>query len=175
MNFMYRRAGPSDANRLGVLAMQVFLETYAARGVDDAIAHEAMQFYSPEAFHSRLVDPQVKITIAESSGSLVAFVDVSENSPCPIASATGPEVLRLYVHSHFKGQGLGRALLAEAEATALSAGARYIWLTAWAGNASALAFYPAVGYVDIGSTNIHISDRTYENRVFAKRLTTSAA
>jgi len=36
------------------------------------------------------------------------------------------------------------------------------------------AFYPAVGYVDVGATQYWIQGQAYENRIFAKRLSTHA-
>ena len=82
----------------------------------------------------------------------------------------GPEVLRLYVQAPFQRKGLGRTLLQAAEARAHSLGAPSIWLTAWVGNTGALAFYPEVGYVDVGTTEYAINGKNYENRVFAKAL-----
>ena len=45
-----------------------------------------------------------------------------------------------------------------------------MWLSVWAGNAGALAFYPKLGFKDVGVTQYVIESKEYENRVFAKRL-----
>ena len=101
---------------------------------------------------------------------MAAFSDISLASVCPVPEVVGPEVLRLYVQGPFQRQGIGRALLAQAEARAQLTGASHVWLTAWVGNAGALAFYPTAGYKTVGTTQYVIEGQAYENRVFAKSL-----
>ena len=50
-----------------------------------------------------------------------------------------------------------------------------LWLTAWAGNSNALAFYKTLGYEDVGSTLYVIEGKGYENRVLCKRLAGGSA
>lgn len=166
----YRRATPDDALCLGVLAMQVFLDTYAGNGIRPDLAREALGMYGVEVFAGRLRDPAVEITVAESAGHLVGFVDVALASACPLAGLGGAEVLRLYVQAPFQRRGIGKVLLQMAEHDARMRGDTAVWLTAWVGNTAALAFYPTAGYVDAGSTQYLIEGQAYENRVFAKRL-----
>lgn len=166
----YRRATPDDALCLGVLALQVFLDTYAVNGIRPDLAREALNVYGVEVFAGRLRDPAVEITVAESAGHLVGFVDVSLATACPVAGLAGAEVLRLYVQAPFQRRGIGKALLAIAEQDAQRRGDACVWLTAWVGNAAALAFYPDAGYADAGTTHYVIEGQAYENRVFARRF-----
>ena len=57
-----------------------------------------------------------------------------------------------------------------AERLAREHGFASVWLTAWSGNIPALAFYPAIGYRDIGVTEYVIEGQGYENRIFAKEI-----
>jgi diamine N-acetyltransferase len=173
--FSYFRSGPEDALCLSTLATQVFLDTYATNGINADIALEAASVYSRQAFEARLQDQAVEITAVHHSGYVVAFLDVSLQSTCPVPGIVGHEVLRLYVQAPFQRSGLGRALLRKAEARAKDAAASHVWLTAWSGNTAALAFYPAVGYTDVGETQYLIAGKAYENRVFAKPLVARAA
>jgi GNAT superfamily N-acetyltransferase len=77
---------------------------------------------------------------------------------------------RLYVQERFAGRGLGKALLARAETLARAEGASTMWLTAWVGNARALAFYPRCGYQDFGPTIYEFRGEQHGNRLFAKAL-----
>jgi GNAT superfamily N-acetyltransferase len=167
-NIEIRPVLPSDAVCLGVLATQVFLDTYATRGINSDLANEALHRYSTVVFETRLANPLIEATVAEYKSNLVRFVDVEIESACPVNDFSGPEVLRLYVQAPFQRQGVGHALLQHAEARALRIGAASIWLTAWAGNAGAFAFYPRVGYRDVGVTQYAINGKSYENRVFVK-------
>jgi ribosomal protein S18 acetylase RimI-like enzyme len=174
VNIGIRPAAQGDAICLGVLATQVFLDTYATNGINSDLAIESLQNYSPAVFEARLRNPQIEVTVAEHDGNLVGFVDVEIDSTCPVTEFSGPEVLRLYVQVPFQRHGVGQALLKRAEARAESIGAQSIWLTAWVGNAGALAFYPRVGYKDVGITQYAINGKNYENRVFVKTLASAA-
>jgi diamine N-acetyltransferase len=167
----FRVANKNDALCLGVLSTQVFLDTYATSGINSDLANEVLQIHSPAAFETRLANSDVEITVAQQvDGHLIGYVDLQFNSQCPTPTIVGPEVLRLYVQKPFQRKGLGAALLALAEKRARLVQAPSVWLTAWVGNISALAFYPTVGYEDVGTTQYAISGIHYENRIFAKTL-----
>jgi diamine N-acetyltransferase len=167
-----RRATPDDATVLGVLATQVFLDTYATQGIDRELAAEARSVYAPEVFAGRLQRPDVQITLATAGGGthVVGFADLDFGSPAPLPGLGGAELFRLYVQRPFQRHGVGRRLLAAAEGAAAARGAAQLWLTAWAGNTRALAFYRALGYADIGRTEYVIEGRAFENRVLARPL-----
>ena len=169
-HLVYRLGTAGDELCLSVLATQVFLDTYATRGISAELAREALGVYSEKVFASRLAEPKVELVVVEANEYVVAFSDVSLASVCPVPDVVGPEVLRLYVQGPFQRQGIGRALLAHAEARAQRTGASHVWLTAWVGNAGALAFYPTAGYKSVGITQYVIEGQAYENRVFAKSL-----
>lgn len=76
------------------------------------------------------------------------------------------ELDRLYLQRHVHRQGIGAALLRHAEAMAQQHGARGLWLTAWSGNANALAFYPRQGYRAVGTALHWIEGQAYDNVVF---------
>ena len=166
----YRAGQPADALCIAVLATHVFLDTYATAGLRPDLAREALSVYSPEAFADRLADPALRFVLAEAGGHLVAFAEVATDRACPAPVPAEVEVVRLYVHPRFQHQGIGRALLLHAERIGAGLGAGAVWLAAWAGNASALAFYRALGYEDVGATTYAIEGQHYENRVLRKGL-----
>lgn len=166
---VYRTALPEDALTLSVLATQVFLDAYATGGIGIELAKEASTVYSTAAFLHRLQAPGVEITVDAASGNLVAFLDLDATTRCPVVPVRGLEVFRLYVQAPFQRCGVGKALMSLAERKARERQAQDVWLTAWAGNTRALAFYAALGYRDAGVTHYIIEGKAYENRVFAKR------
>lgn len=175
LNFASRPATTSDTLTLSALATQVFLDTYATRGISPEFAKEAATVYAPAVFGQRLRDASVDLWLAMSDGYVVGFVDVAFATTCPVPGVAGAEVFRLYVQRPFLRQGVGRALLAEAERIACGRGADDVWLTAWVGNERALAFYRAQGYRDVGATEYVIEGTSHENRVLCKRLARVAA
>lgn len=168
MDFIYRRATTADALALSTLATQVFLDTYATQGINDALAREVATVYSIEVFERRLRDADVELLLATSSGHTVGFVDIAFASRCPVPGVRGAEVFRLYVQRPFLRRGLGRNLMAKVEASARARGLDTLWLTAWAGNHGALAFYQSLGFRDIGTTEYVIDGVGHENRVLCK-------
>jgi diamine N-acetyltransferase len=130
----YRAGGPADALCLGVLAMQVFLDTYATGGIRPDLAREALAGYSPEAFAPRLADRDMSFVLAETAGHLIGFAELHFASVCPADVRAGVELVRLYVQQPFQRQGIGAQLMKHAEQRACTAGADGLWLSAWCGN-----------------------------------------
>ena len=169
----YRIATPADALCIGVLATQVFLDTYATEGIRPDLAREVLSVCSTEAITQSLSAQGTTFVLAEKEGHLVGFAELKGQRPCPIEGQAGQvEVVRLYVQRPFFRQGIGRELLRQSEALASICRATGIWLTAWAENDRALAFYRAQGYQDIGPIPYVFEDQTYENRLLVKSLPT---
>ncbi len=170
-DILVREAHEGDTLCLHALATQVFLDTYATLGIREAIAREAEQEFSVAAFLGQLAAPTVRVLLAERTGHLVAFASVTLGATHGLV-AKGPsaELSRLYVQSPFIRQGVGSLLLRHVEALASAAGASTLWLTAWVGNARALAFYASQGYEELGSTDHEFEHERVENRLFAKAL-----
>jgi GNAT superfamily N-acetyltransferase len=167
----YRPAVAEDALCLGVLAMQVFLDTYATEGIRPAHAREALATGSQDGFAALLADPAVTLLVAERAGHLVGFAQLRHGAVHDLLDEpAAAELRRLYVQEPFTGRGVGAALLRRAEQAAAARGAAALWLTAWAGNARALAFYPRQGYALVGDTVYRIEGEAYANKLFARRL-----
>ena len=85
-DFGYRTATSDDALTLSVLATQVFLDTYATRGIDTDLAKEASTIYSPAEFLKRLQDPNVEITSSRACNYRIGYLDLSTNTRGPGSS-----------------------------------------------------------------------------------------
>lgn len=171
MTIGLRAAEPRDALCLSVLAMQVWLHTYATGGIRPAIAREVLGSFSPPMFEAALANPLTRLQVAERTGHLVGFAQVTLGAGHALAPAGQPaELLRLYVQEPFTGRQLGTRLLQAAEQLARDAGAAVLWLTPWVHNHRARAFYQARGYHDHGLTPFVFEGETHDNRLVAKRL-----
>jgi diamine N-acetyltransferase len=174
-----RAAVAADALCLSVLAMQVFLDTYATDGIRPPIAREVLSAYSQASFDVAIADSGCSLVVAEHAGHLVGFAHVTLKAAEPLAPpGMQAELLRLYVQEPFtggkKGMKVGSALLVAAELAAASAGATVLWLTPWVHNQRALAFYARRGYQDYGLTYFRFESEAHENRVLAKLLGTAS-
>jgi diamine N-acetyltransferase len=167
--FTIRQGRADDALCLGVLATQVFLETYATEGIRPDLAREAVAVYAVDRFRERLAQPDTRFLLVERQGHLLGFAETvtGGDAPRPELSA-GVELTRLYVLRCAQRMGIGRELLQRTEAFAAECDAPVLWLTAWVGNTNAIAFYLAQGLQDVGRTTYRIEGQAYENRIFAK-------
>ena len=169
-----RPAVPEDALCLSALGMQVFLDTYATKGIRPALAREVLASYSQSRFGEAIVQHGNRLVIAEHEGHMVGFAQVTLGASHELAPAgTQAELLRLYVQEPFTGAKVGTRLLAHAEHSAALAGATVLWLTPWIHNHRALAFYSRCGYQDFGLTYFTFEGESHENRVVAKSIAAS--
>lgn len=166
-----RRGSRRDGVTIAALATQVFLDTYATRGVRPDLAREAFGEYSEAAFAARLAQPSREFIVAEIDDALVGFAEIlCADVPCPSAGITGAELVRLYVQPQAQRGGIGGRLISTSESLASTHSLAHLWLTVWDGNANALAFYDRLGYADVGATTYTFEGHACGNRVLAKRL-----
>ena len=178
-DIMIRPATAEDALCIGVLGMQVFLDTYATEGIRNAIANEALQAFSPQAITrllaepgiALLAEPGIALLVAECNHHLVGFAQVKLNTGhAMIEAADVAELQRLYIQERFTGLGMGYRLLQAAEQRAALEGASLLWATVWDGNERALAFYPRRGYALLGAPTYTFQGEAHGNRLFGKAL-----
>ena len=74
---LVRAARPEDALCLSVLAMQVFLHTYATDGIRPQIAREVLISYSEASFSAAIAAANSHIEVAEIKGHLVGFAQMT--------------------------------------------------------------------------------------------------
>jgi diamine N-acetyltransferase len=169
-----RPAVAEDDLCLSVLAMQVFLDTYATQGIRPALAREVLTSYSEIVFAQAIASSNDALVIAELAGHLIGFAHVVHGATHELAPAGSPsELVRLYVQEPFIGRHVGTQLLAQAERLAAEAGATVLWLTPWVHNHRALAFYRRRGYQDHGLAHFVLEGESHENRVLAKAVSRS--
>ena len=171
-----RAAAHADALCLGVLATQVFLDTYAVAGITEAVAREAREAFSTEAFSNLLAEESTFITVAVRGEALVGFAQTTIGTAQPLAPAGAQaELDRLYVQEPFTSYGIGSLLLRHHESLAVERGVSVLWLSPWVGNDRALRFYAKHEYGDYGLVFFHMGQHKIENRVYAMHLPRIAA
>jgi diamine N-acetyltransferase len=160
------RSGRSeDADRLAVLATQVWLHTYAISGITADIAEYVLHELTPEKYRAILNDPKRQVFVAARGESLAGLAVVKFGIPCPAGNYSSAELQTLYVQEHFVGCGAGKSLLRAAETEARQRSNGVLWLTVNAKNARAIAFYAQQGYTRVGTTYFVLGEGRHENHV----------
>ncbi|MBC3934770.1 GNAT family N-acetyltransferase [Undibacterium sp. CY7W] len=163
-----RSAVPGDANRLAVLAAQVWTHTYCKQGINQDIAAYVLNSLTPAAFLVMLQQPQLRLTVAEQDGFLLAYALIDTESCASLSDAEraqptyGVELATLYVQAHAAGQGIGSTLLHHAEQLAASQQAR-LWLKVNAQNDRAIRFYEQHAYQRLGDWYFELGEGRYLN------------
>ena len=161
-----RSGNSEDANRLAVLASQVWLHTYATSGISADIAEYVLRELTPEKYRALLNDPICRVFVAASGESLVGLAVVKFGIPCPAGSShSSAELQTLYVQEHFLGCGVGKSLLRASEVEAKRRSNGVLWLTVNTKNARAIAFYSHQGYAKVGTTYFVLGEGRHENHV----------
>ncbi len=162
-----RPAVAADAECLAVLAIQVWLHTYATDGIRNAIARHVISEFTAAKFSRMLDDPGLLLLVAESNQNLVGYALLRFDAICPTATHANVELATLYIQEHFVKRGLGTALLSECQRRADShLEADRIWLTVNPKNEGALAFYRKLNFEHKGFALFEFGGEQHGNHVF---------
>jgi len=164
-----RAARPGDANRIAVLAVQVWLHTYATDGVNEEVAQYVLSEFTPDRYLQSLSDPESNVYVAEYDENLVGMAVVKLGVSCPTGANSAVELKTLYVQEHHLGHGVGKSLLQVAEAETREQSQCPLWLKVNAKNARAIAFYARQGYTKVGTTYFVLGEGRHENHVLIGR------
>ena len=154
-----------DTETLSALAIQVWLRTYATKGVSSVIASYVLSEFAPERFAALLSESSSGVFVAEHGKNLLGYAVVSASAACPIPSVSGAELATLYVQEPFLGKGVGALLLKHVELWAMERMRAPIWLKTNSQNSRAIAFYAKHGYTKVGITFFELGNAKHENVV----------
>jgi ribosomal protein S18 acetylase RimI-like enzyme len=139
-----REARAADAETLH--ALNVELQEFERRGCPSRLPGEELPVSYIQGLLSDLQSGRSKIFVAHEDTSVVAFLacelreDVLEQDPLYVY------ITDMVVTASRRGQGIGRQLMAAAEAFAREHGARTITVTALVSNSSAQGIYRRLGF-----------------------------
>ncbi len=146
MECTIRIATEKDFDIIQALNAALFAEDYVR---DDAInTHWPMSVEGVEYYMKSLMDPRKLVLIAEDHGTgkpIGYLIASSENKWRWRVVATG-ELENMYVVSRARRQGVGKALVDRVKEWLKTHGIERLYVSAYAKNSSARAFYESVGF-----------------------------
>jgi GNAT superfamily N-acetyltransferase len=131
VNYRIRSASSHDAKQLAVLVEQL-----GYRADESFIRGQLAQLASR---------PGTTVFVAEDNGAIIGLLCFSIIPLLHVSGGLG-RISALVVDSQFKGQGIGRRLVAEAEEFAWNIGCARIEITSGDHRSDAHAFYETIGY-----------------------------
>lgn len=152
-----RSASQDDAEALGALGRQTFIDTFVA-DVGFAIPYPADDLtafldasFSADTIRSKLKEPGTAWWVAERDEDLLAFANTGPNTlPHPDAKPSHAELRRLYVSKAAQGLGLGTRLLHVSLDWMEANTDGPLWIGVWSGNLKAQKLYEAYGFEKAG-------------------------
>lgn len=160
---MIRKAEHKDCLDLAALSLQVWLHTYAVKGLRAQISQYALSTFTEGYFLKLLDHTSIDVKVFEEDGHLIGFIVIDLESTFNGCPNSGYEIVTLYISQHFQGTGIGRKLLKEVEDIY---GAPF-WLSTWENNHDALAFYKKLGFKIIGELNFDLGGELHPNHVLS--------
>jgi ribosomal protein S18 acetylase RimI-like enzyme len=158
---------------LSIVGQASFLDAFA--GVlsgKDIVGHCARQ-HTSEKYAAWLRDAGAAAWLAEvepGQAPVGYLVLTKPDLPLSDISPDDAEVKRVYLLNRFRGAGLGRRLMLEAETYARSRGMHRLLLGVYSGNSAAISFYERLGYKRVGERSFTVGDNTYRDFILAKPL-----
>jgi ribosomal protein S18 acetylase RimI-like enzyme len=116
-------------------------------GSPEVFAKPAGFARSPAFVQSSLDDRSQKLLVAIAQDRIVGFVHITHRDRnAPFIAKRIAIVEEIVVSAERRGEGIGRRLMAEAEAWAMNQGAEELWLDVWEFNEGAIGFYASLGF-----------------------------
>lgn len=167
----YRAPLIEDAGALAALGRETFIDTfghlYSAANLNAFLD----RVHGLPAVAAELADPARAYRVAEVDGALVGYAKIGPMS-LPVANppATALELKQLYVLPAYKGQGVAATLMAWALDQCHARGARDVYLSVYADNPRAQAFYRRHGFTIVGHYKFMVGDHADDEHIMHLQL-----
>lgn len=145
---MIRQAKPADWKRIQELNRQIFeyeLEVEPSSNLEFPYTVEAVTYFKKAA---EGLDNHIAF-VCETEGDIVGYAIAKLISPADLTHRVGirlAQVHTLGVDKAFRGQGIGKQLIATSRQWAIDNGANRLKIVAYAGNEVARSLYRRVGF-----------------------------
>lgn len=132
----------ADAEALSRLSAAVFPLGCPANTPSEDLADYISREHTPARYRAMLHDDRFRILIAKTADQLAGLaLLVQASAPPEMQSRSDLELRRFYIDSSFHGRGVSHALMKATLNVVAEMDEPSVWLSAFSGNARAIAFY----------------------------------
>ena len=168
-----RQAIPEDAKLLTDLAYTTFWDAFAhhPKNAPDDLNHYMRQAFNTDQIAAELADEKSIFLVAELAGKAAGYAKLAIDNIEPGITAEHPiELVRLYSHQEYLGQGIGQSLMDACFERAKQEGRDVMWLGVWEYNPRAQRFYEKNGFRVVGSHVFQLGEDAQTDLLMQKEL-----
>lgn len=148
---LIRRARPSDAEELAILAERTFRKTFQEGNTQEDMALHCQASYSTDIQLKEILRQDWIILVCEYENKLIGYAQLRwEELPLCVNSIHAGKILCLYIDEPYHGKGVAQALMQKCFAEFEEKGSDPVWLGVWEHNPRAISFYLKLGFTEVG-------------------------
>ena len=148
---LIRRARPSDAEELAILAERTFRKTFEAGNTQKDMELHCQASYSTDTQLQEILREDWITLVCEYESKLIGYAQLRwEAFPPCVNSIHAGEILCLYIDEPYHGKGFAQALIHKCFAEFAAQGSDIVWLGVWEHNPRAISFYRKLGFTEVG-------------------------
>ena len=126
---LIRRARPSDAEELAILAERTFRKTFEAGNTQKDMELHCQASYSTDIQLQEILREDWITLVCEYESKLIGYAQLRwEAFPPCVNSIHAGEILCLYIDEHYHGKGFAQALIHKCFAEFAAQGSDIVWL-----------------------------------------------
>lgn len=172
MNFQVRPAEQTDLPQLGVIAKQIYRDTFGVHYSPQELEHYLEEAFSAQRLLAEFQEPESHLLLTIANDHIAGFLRLRKN---PTATkwlgANHLEIHQMFVDHQYHGSGAADQLMNEAIANAQ--GYEWLWLAVWNQNIRAQRFYAKWGFQKFMDHHYLIDGETQVDWLMRKRIGTS--
>jgi ribosomal protein S18 acetylase RimI-like enzyme len=161
----------SDLETLRTIGYETYDDTFRAMNTAETMDRYLAEAFDRQRLAAELANPHSRFFFLYAEDELAGYLKVNDTpAQSDLHDPESLEIERIYVRKAYKGQGLGRQMMAYALGLAVEMGKRYAWLGVWERNTAAFAFYGKMGFVKAGQHSFRMGDELQTDWIMKKTL-----
>lgn|SRR6185436_14085131 len=172
MSFSLRIAEIKDSKLLSELGKTCFMEAFGKDNSEDDLKSYLEESFNEEEIKSELQDPGINYIIAmDENKEAVGYAKLNrDEKPDELNGAPSVQLQRIYVRQKIKGKKIGAMMMQKCLDIAINENRKFLWLTVWEENKSAIDFYYKWGFEICGHRYFKIGKKIDDDYMMKKEL-----
>ncbi len=171
MRIKISKVSSDQIETLQNISIKTFTDTYGKQNTEKDLKDYFIKNYGLSKLNSEVQSDQSAYFFIYFGKQIAGYIKLNiGNNQTENISKESLEVQRIYIRKAFQRQGLGKQLINFAINYAKESNKKNIWLGVWEQNASAISFYHAMGFKQVGSHHFILGSQNQTDLIMEKPL-----